>query len=678
MTITEFIISFIKKTLRFILELPRYLKLIIVVLLDINLCVFTTWLALYLRQGDFISILDLNKWLVFFSIAFMLLAFTLCGLYRVIFRYSDWQSIKMVLIATALYGILYSCVVTFIGISSIPRTIGLIQPLLLFITTVCFRVLASYFFEDILRNRQKLLKPPKALVYGAGSAGRQLASALANSFEIQVVGFLDDDTRLQGHILNNLPIFSPNNLRFIIKSKKITHVLIAIPSASRRRQSDIFREISKHKVIVRKLPSVEDLVNGRVSISDLRNLDIDDILAREAIAPNVNLLTKNITDKVVLVTGAGGSIGSELCRKIITLGPKKLLLLDINEFGLYIIHDELESICKLMELNNKCVVPLLASVQDKSRMREIIKTWKPETVYHAAAYKHVPLVEYNLCEGLKNNVIGTLNTIEVAIEKGVADFVLISTDKAVRSTNVMGASKRLAELCLQALYNKQISNIIVKEGTVVDDVKTVKISKTKLSIVRFGNVLGSSGSVIPKFRKQIENGGPITITHSEITRYFMTIPEAAELVIQAGAMAKGGEVFVLDMGRPIKIIDLARRMIDLSGLSVRDQNNLDGDIDIVVTGLRPGEKLYEELLLGDNPQSTMHKKIYRAQDPYTPWNNLEPDLNKLRNLLSLNEVEKTKYLLQKLVNGYKPNKEIVDYFFVEKKKSDSANRLNEF
>jgi FlaA1/EpsC-like NDP-sugar epimerase len=375
---------------------------------------------------------------------------------------------------------------------------------------------------------------------------------------------------------------------------------------------------------------------------------VDELLTRNTVAPSYILLSKNIESKVILVTGAGGSIGSELCRQIIRLKPKKLLLIDISEYALFTIHDELESILANNDKSEGLIVPLLASVQDEDRMTEIMETWKPATVYHSAAYKHVPLVEHNLAEGVKNNVIGTLVTAQVSMEKRVSDFVLISTDKAVRPTNIMGASKRLSEICVQALFNKQKNN-----------------KNTKFSMVRFGNVLGSSGSVIPRFRKQILDGGPVTLTHKEITRYFMTVTEAAQLVIQAGAMAKGGDMFVLDMGQPIKIVDLARSMIELSGLSVRDKNNLSGDIEIQIIGLRPGEKLYEELQLGDNPQPTAHPKIQRTQDPCIPWDALKIDLDILKVLLNNANVEVIRTLLQKLVTGYEPNSKIVDWVFAK-------------
>ncbi len=651
-----------------VLSLPRYAKRFIALSVDISLCMLTVWLAFYLRLGEFVTLYGPAFWAVVIAVGIALPIFVISGLYRAIFRYSGVPAMLAVARAVAVYGLLYASAITAVGVVGIPRTVGLIQPLLLFFAIGGSRALARCWLGGNYQSQLQIAALPRALVYGAGSAGRQLVSALENSFEMRVAGFLDDDDRLYGHVLNGQPIFSPDDLGELIESKGITHVLMAVPSASRRRRNEILKKMSSHHVAVRTLPSVTDLAEGRVTTSDLRDLDIDDLLGREAVAPNHILLAKNISGRVVLVTGAGGSIGGELCRQIIKLKPEKLLLVDISEFALYAIHSELEGIREASDDHNATrIVPLLASVQDEERMREIMNTWLPETVYHAAAYKHVPLVEHNLAEGVKNNVIGTLTTAQVAIENGVSDFVLISTDKAVRPTNVMGASKRLAELCLQALCALQAQQTLDKgnKKTSQGTPPPTQSSKTKLSMVRFGNVLDSSGSVIPKFRKQMRDGGPITLTHPEITRYFMTIPEAAQLVIQAGAMARGGEVFVLDMGESVKIADLARRMIELSGLSVRDADKPDGDIEIVITGLRPGEKLYEELLLGDDPQPTMHPKIQRAQDPFIPWHELEVDLETLEILLSHNNVEVILTMLQQLVAGYQPNGEVVDWVFSE-------------
>jgi FlaA1/EpsC-like NDP-sugar epimerase len=631
------------------LALPRFAKRIIALTVDTSLCVLTVWLAFYLRLGDFISLSDTALWATVISVSFALPIFFVSGLYRAIFRYSGWPAMFAVTRAIGVYGLLYASAITAIGIPGIPRTIGLIQPLLLFFAIGGSRAFARYWLGGLYQSSLQIAALPKALIYGAGRAGRQLVSALESSFEMRVLGFLDDDDRLHGHVLNGQPIFSPDDLPDLIESKGVTHVLLAIPSASRRRRNEILKRIGQHHVAVRTLPSLTDLAEGRVTASDLRELDIDDLLGRDPVKPNHILLTKNIANKVVLVTGSGGSIGSELCRQIIKLKPTKLLLVEMSEYALYSIHTELEGMLEVIGNFDPCrIVPLLASVQDEERMLEIMDTWRPDTVYHAAAYKHVPLVEHNLAEGVKNNVIGTLTAAQVAIEKGVSDFVLISTDKAVRPTNVMGASKRLSELCLQSLFAHQ-----------------GKTGKTRFSMVRFGNVLDSSGSVIPKFRKQIRDGGPITLTHPEINRYFMTIPEAAQLVIQAGAMAQGGDVFVLDMGVPVKVADLALRMIELSGLSVRDEDNPDGDIEITISGLRPGEKLYEELLLGDDPQPTLHPKIQRAQDPYIPWEELETDLNTLRIVLAHNNVDVILNILKKLVGGYQPSAEVVDWVYAE-------------
>jgi FlaA1/EpsC-like NDP-sugar epimerase len=472
---------------------------------------------------------------------------------------------------------------------------------------------------------------------------------MANSHEMQVVGFLDDDDRLHGHVLNGQPIYNPVDLSQLVSTLGISDVLLAMPGLNRKSRNDILIRIRAARVAVRTLPSMTELAQGKVSVSDLRELDIDDLLGREAVAPNHILLVKNISGKVVLVTGAGGSIGSELCRQILAVKPAKLLLIEQSEFALYAIHQELE---EKQAQKNSVLVPLLASVQDVDRMREIMATWQPDTVYHAAAYKHVPLVEHNPAEGVKNNVLGTLRTAQAAAENGVADFVLISTDKAVRPTNIMGASKRLAELVLQALAPTQ--------------------SNTRFSMVRFGNVLGSSGSVVPRFRQQIRDGGPVTLTHPEITRYFMTIPEAAQLVIQAGAMAKGGDVFVLDMGQPVKIMDLACRIIELSGLQVKNAQNPDGDIDIEITGLRPGEKLYEELLIGDNPRPTSHPRIMKAHEEHIGWVELEQKLRSLEMVLNINDVAVIRLMMQQLVPGYTPDDEIVDWVYMEQEAEAQA------
>jgi FlaA1/EpsC-like NDP-sugar epimerase len=646
-----------------ILALPRAAKRFVALSVDLGLCVLTVWLAFYLRLGEFVALSGTALWAVAASVGIALPIFVVSGLYRAIFRYSGWPALLAVARAVGIYGLLYASVFTAIGVAGVARTVGIIQPILLLLFVGASRALARVWLGEQYQGILKRASRPKVLIYGAGTTGRQLAAAIANSPDMQVAGFLDDDDRLHGHVLNGQPIYNPADLDSLATTLNISDVLLAMPSLSRKRRNEILSQIRVARVSVRTLPSVTDLVQGKVSISDLRELDIDDLLGREPVAPNHILLAKNIVGKVVLVTGAGGSIGSELCRQILALNPAKLLLIEQSEFALYAIHQELEE--KLAGLGGATppvLVPLLASVQDDDRMREIMSTWHPDTVYHAAAYKHVPLVEHNPAAGIKNNVLGTLRTAQAALEAGVTDFVLISTDKAVRPTNVMGASKRLAEMALQALAATQ-AGTGGAGGT----------SGTKFSMVRFGNVLGSSGSVVPKFRQQIRDGGPITLTHPEVTRYFMTIPEAAQLVIQAGAMAKGGDVFVLDMGQPVKIMDLARRMVELSGLTVKDDQNPEGDIEIAVTGLRPGEKLYEELLIGDNPRPTVHPRIMKAHEEFIPWAEFEAKLSALEMALNANDVGVIRLMMQQLVAGYTPRDDIVDWVYLEQEAEAKAS-----
>jgi FlaA1/EpsC-like NDP-sugar epimerase len=622
--------------------MPRVAKRIVALLVDVSLCVLTVWLAYYLRLGVFVPLSGNALIAAGASVALTLPVFIVSGLYRAIFRYSGWPALLAVARAVGIYGLLYAAIFTAIGMVGVPRTVGIIQPILLLLFVGASRALARLWLGDQYQSILKRVSRPRVLIYGAGKTGRQLAAAMANSHEMRVVGFLDDDDRLHGHVLNALPIYSPDDLVNLVATLNVGDVLLAMPSIGRNRRNEILGRIRGAHVSVRTLPSMTDLAQGRVSVSDLRELDIDDLLGREPVMPNHILLAMNVCNKVVMVTGAGGSIGSELCRQILAVGPTKLLLIEQSEFALYAIHQELERKLASREI---VLVPLLASVQDEERMREIMSTWHPETLYHAAAYKHVPLVEHNPAEGIKNNVLGTLRTARAAAENGVSDFVLISTDKAVRPTNIMGASKRLAEMVLQAL--------------------AAITSGTKFSMVRFGNVLGSSGSVVPKFRQQIRDGGPITLTHPDITRYFMTIPEASQLVVQAGAMAKGGDVFVLDMGQSVKIMALARRMVELSGLTVKDEQNPDGDIEIEITGLRPGEKLYEELLIGDNPKPTSHSRIMKAHEEFIPWAELVERLDALEKALGANDVGTIRQLMQQLVSGYTPSDEIVDWVYLE-------------
>ena len=482
------------------------------------------------------------------------------------------------------------------------------------------------------------------LVYGAGEAGKQLVISLQNNPKFKVIGFLDDNKVLYKKVLLGQVIYSPNNLKKLLKKNDVNLVFLALPSIGRNRRNIIIKELNKYKLIVKTLPTISEIVDGKVTISDIKDLNIDDLLNREQVKPDINLLNKNIKNKIVLVTGAGGSIGSELSRQIIKLKPKKLLLLELNEFALYKIYEELETFNK-----NQKIISLIADVKDQEKLEIIFETFKVDTVYHAAAYKHVPLVEENICSGVKNNVFGTLAVAKACVFKKVSNLVMISSDKAVRPTNIMGASKRVAELCMQAIY------------------ESFKNYSINFSIVRFGNVLESSGSVIPKFKKQIKEGGPVTLTHKDVTRYFMTITEAAQLVIQAGAMGKHSEVFVLDMGKSIKVLDLINKMINLSGFTIKDSKNPNGDIEIKIIGLRPGEKLYEELLIGENPKKTKHTKIQKISDPFIPYKKLELNLKKLRNLINKNKADEVKKLLNKLLSSFKSNSEIVDHIYIEQK-----------
>lgn len=629
-----------------ILALPRLAKSFVVLMVDASLCILTIWLAFYLRLGEFSSLQGASLIAAGASIIIALPIFISFGLYRAIFRYAGLAALTTVMKAVAVYTLVFSTIFTFIGIVGVPRTVGFIQPLLLLLMVSASRAIAHYWLGGAYRRQLQLEVVPKVLIYGAGTTGRQLAAAMANSPEMRVVGFLDDDASLHGHVLNGKKIFNPENLRTLISDFEIQTVLLALPSISRTQRNSIIQGILRAKVSVRTLPSVTELAQGKVSVSDLRELDIDDLLGRDPVAPDEHLFARKITGKVVLVTGAGGSIGSELCRQIVTVAPQTLILVEQNEFALYNIHQEL--LVKLAQSGvSTRILPLLASVRDAKHIHQIMSVWHPETIYHAAAYKHVPLVEHNLVEGIRNNVFGTLTVAQAAIANHVKDFVLISTDKAVRPTNVMGASKRLAEMILQSLV--------------------ANAPDTTLSMVRFGNVLGSSGSVVPRFRQQIRDMGPITLTHADITRFFMTIPEAAQLVIQAGAMAEGGDVFVLDMGEPVKIIDLARRMIELSGLTLKDADNPDGDIAIDIVGLRPGEKLYEELLIGDNPEETTHPRIMKAHEDFIVWHDLKGQLGSLEEILNAGDLVGARELLQDLVSGFKPNSDIVDFVYCEQK-----------
>jgi FlaA1/EpsC-like NDP-sugar epimerase len=650
-----------------LLSFSRLGKQSLAVISDVIICAIAVQLAMDLRLETYSHWGVEHTWLLFVGMVFFIPIFMVMGLYRAIFRFAGLQVIFSLNKAMAVYTFLFAFVFMVIGVDEVPRSAGLLQPLIFGLGTVSSRLFVRYWLGGLGRTNL-LSSTPRALIYGAGSAGRQLAGGLLTSSDVKIVGYVDDDDRLHGHNLNGLNIYSPFELGRIVHRKQVSQIFLAIPSVSQRRRNEVINDLLPLHVQVRTLPGLADLASGKVTVSDLRELNIEDLLGREPVAPNPLMLAKSITGKSVMVTGAGGSIGSELCRQIINAKPTYLLLVELNEFALYEIHRELEAIVQVLALHASedsvdsmsetlpNLVPLLANVRDTNRMAEIFRTWRPSIVYHAAAYKHVPLVEHNPTEGVKNNVLGTLVTATQAELHEVSDFVLVSTDKAVRPTNIMGATKRLAEMVLQAKAASQS----LKLGETA--------SNTRYSMVRFGNVLGSSGSVVPLFRKQIAEGGPITLTDERMTRYFMTIPEASQLVIQAAAMASGGDVFVLDMGQPVKILDLAKRMVELSGLTVLDSNNPEGDIEIQVMGLRPGEKLYEELLIGDNPLPTSHLRIMKAHEEFLPWDELESKLNILNIALDSNNVPVIRGLLKELVPGYQPESDVVDWVWMESEK----------
>lgn len=647
----------ITATKKSLLNLPRFIKRAIVMYFDVLVCAFSVWLAFGLRLDDW-GYFQLSQWWVFIAvIGFSFPLFIAFGLYRAIFRYIGSAALASIARVFIIYTCLFFLVFTIIGVEGVPPSIGIIQPILLFIGIGTSRYFIRVWLADINNVQKSFHKVmPLVLIYGAGSAGRQLAAALSLNKDMLVKGFIDDDKYLQGNTINDVPVYGNTDIKSLMIRLGITDVLLAIPSVNQVRRNEIIASLNGCGVRVRTLPGVLDMASGRVRISDLHDLDMNDLLGRKVVPPDVALLEKNIRNKVVLVTGAGGSIGSELCRQIIKFSPKSLILIDSSEHALYQIYEELKKAVVLQANGNSeeqasgdsqsdpattlpiKLIPCLASVRDAELMLKIFVAHQPATIFHSAAYKHVPLVEQNPAEGIRNNVLGTLICAQAAIKAGVSHFILISTDKAVRPTNVMGTSKRIAELVLQAMAQLVGNNV----------------HTTQFSMVRFGNVLGSSGSVAPLFSGQIKAGGPITLTHPEVTRYFMTIPEAAQLVIQSSAMATGGDVFVLDMGQPVRIYDLAAKMVYLSGLMVKDELNPNGDIEIKTTGLRPGEKLYEELLIGDNPQPTDHPKIMKAHEEFLPWDELEVELEKLNAALEACDYQSVQNSLKKLVPGYQP------------------------
>ena len=623
-----------------IIRLPRVVKRLIVLGVDAALCATSVYLAFYLRLGVWVDLRAAPFNPILASIAIALPIFVSLGLYRAIFRYSGWSAHLAVGQAVALYSIPFVIIYTVVGIAGVPRTVGLIQPLLLLVLVGASRMIARASLGETYQLLWRGNDRPRILIYGAGSAGRALAGAIRAGSEMRLMGFVDDNSDLWKFTINGVPVYEPADLAAVVKKRGVTDILLAIPSASRARRADLVARLRELNLHVRTLPGLMDMARGHVSIKDLRDLQIEDLLGRGIVPPDEKLLRRNIAGKVIMVTGAGGSIGSELCRQITLAEPSRLLLLDISEYNLYAIHEELRRAGSKPGLLEVELVPLLGSVTDDYRMTEVLRLWRPATIFHAAAYKHVPIVEQNVVEGVQNNVLGTLSLAKLAEQHGCRNFILISTDKAVRPTNIMGTSKRIAEMTLQALQARG--------------------SGTIFSSVRFGNVLGSSGSVVPLFRSQIAAGGPVTVTHRNMTRFFMTIPEAAQLVLQAGAMARGGDVFLLDMGDPVKIIDLARNIIELSGLTVRDESNPEGEIEICEVGLRPGEKLYEELLIGDDALPSEHPRIMRSKEHFRSWEELAPCLDRLAAAVATRDAARIKMLLKQIVPEYSPTSPLVD------------------
>ena len=655
----------------FLVRLPRRQKRIMQVATDVLLVWLALWLAFFVRVGeaDFVQPFGGHAWLFGIAPLIAIPFFIRFGMYRAVMRYFGNDALMAIAKAVTLSALLLSLAVYWR--TEVPKTIPRSMVfnywwLSLMLLGGLRLVMRQYFMGDWfspdsltkLKGRDAGL--PKVAVYGAGAAGNQLVAALRLGRAMRPVAFIDDDPNLYNRSIAGLRVYSPKHIQQMIDETCAGEILLAIPSASRARRREVLERLEPFPLHVRSIPGFMDLASGKVKVEDIQEVDIADLLGRDAVPPQQALFEQCIRDKVVMVTGAGGSIGSELCRQILSNKPDVLLLFEHSEFNLYSIHIELERAIARTSLPVQ-LVPILGSIRNPRRLLEVMQTWKVETIYHAAAYKHVPMVEHNIAEGVLNNVMGTLNVAQAAVQAGVANFVLISTDKAVRPTNVMGSTKRVAEMILQALSREPAPVLFGADDGVHH------VNKTRFTMVRFGNVLGSSGSVIPRFYQQIRNGGPVTVTHPKITRYFMTIPEAAQLVIQAGSMGQGGDVFVLDMGQPVKIAELAEKLIHLSGLSVRSDKHPHGDITIEYTGLRPGEKLYEELLIGDNVSPTEHPMIMRADEEYLGWDELKALLGQLLKAVKADDYPQVRVLLREAVSGYVPEGEIVDLIYQQRR-----------
>ena len=622
---------------------PRPVKRIISVFSDITFVAIAFWSAMLVRFDTGAVLNNQQAWLLLFVlIPFSVIINIKLGLYRAVIRFISAKAAVNISLAV-LFSTLTLILLSFYLHVPLARTIPIIFAAFLMLLIAGSRFIVRTALSSTSKDNKE-----SVIIYGAGSSGRQLAQSLIQGHEYKPVAFIDDDKKIQQSTVQGITVFKRADINPLIKKHSVNRILLAMPRDNKKRIAKVLSRLENLSVEILSIPGSADLVSGKAKIDELQDVSIDDLLGRDAVHPNTDLLKANITNKVIMVTGAGGSIGSELCRQIIKQRPKKLVLMELSEFALYSINGELQNIASKLDYDLQ-IVPLLGSVQHKNRLLTIMRTFSVQTIYHAAAYKHVPVVEHNVIEGVRNNVFGTLFVAEAAIEAKVETFVLISTDKAVRSTNVMGTTKRMAELVLQALSQKNTA--------------------TRFCMVRFGNVLGSSGSVVPLFRKQIKHGGPITVTHPDIIRYFMTIPEASQLVIQAGAMGKGGDVFVLDMGDPVKISDLAEKMIRLSGMTVNNKLNPDGDIAIKYTGLRPGEKLFEELLIGDDVTQTEHRRIMSAHESWLPWSELEKILIKLDEACHQLDHEQIRRLMLQAPTGFVPKDGICDLVWNAKEKT---------
>lgn len=647
----------------FLVALPRRQKRLLQLAADMLLIWAALWLSFAVRLGDFFAAkpFDGHGWLFIAAPLIALPIFIRMGMYRAVMRYVGGDALVTIAKAVTLSALVLALAVYWYRgpTEIVPRSMVFNYWWLSLLLLGGLRLAMRQFFignwlDPLSLHGDADNGVARVAIYGAGTAGNQLLAALRLSKTMRPVVFVDDDAGVANRVIAGLRVYTPKHIQQMIDETGADEILLAMPSISRARRREILEALEPYALHVRSVPGFTDLASGRVKVEDIQEVDIADLLGRDAVPPHQDLFERCIKNQVVLVTGAGGSIGSELCRQILASGARTLLLFEHSEFNLYSIHGELQQRIERESLSIK-LVPILGSIRHDARLLDILQTWRVNTVYHAAAYKHVPMVEHNVAEGVLNNLVGTLNTAQASIKAGVANFVLISTDKAVRPTNVMGSTKRLAEMVLQAL-SRESAPLLFGDGSGV-----LQVNKTRFTMVRFGNVLGSSGSVIPLFREQIKRGGPVTVTHPNITRYFMTIPEAAQLVIQAGSLGQGGDVFVLDMGEPVKIVDLAEKMIRLSGLSVRDERNPHGDIAIEFTGLRPGEKLYEELLIGEDVKSTEHPMIMRAEEDMLPWEELKARLQALLGAVKDDDYARVRVLLRETVHGYVPEGEIVDW-----------------